>query len=196
MIINRAQLLKILPAAGMPGRADVFLDPLNAHMALGGIDTAARAAAFIAQIGHESGQLYYTRELWGPTAAQARYEGREDLGNTVKGDGKKFMGRGLIQITGRENYGAYSLHRYGDLRLLDTPSLLEDPDDAVGSAVWFWNTRGLSGLADVGNFKRITKLINGGTNGAAEREEFYRRALAVLSPAQPHTPDGRKPNVS
>lgn len=180
MIVTREQLLKILPASGMPGRADIFLDPLNAHMALGGIDTPARAAAFIAQIGHESGQFYYTRELWGPTASQSRYEGRADLGNTINGDGKKFMGRGLIQLTGRANYSKYSMYRYGDLRLLGTPSLVEEPDDAVGSAVWFWNTHGLSALADKGDFLKITKKINGGTNGLKEREEFYHRGLAVL----------------
>ena len=65
-----------------------------------------RVAAFIAQIGHESGQLVYAREIWGPTPAQAKYEGRKDLGNTVPGDGFKYRGRGLIQITGRANYAA------------------------------------------------------------------------------------------
>lgn len=178
MIVTRAQLLTILPAAAK--RVDKFLDPLNAHMALGGVDTPERAPAFIAQIGHESGQFQYVRELWGPTPTQARYEGRADLGNVKKGDGKKFMGRGLIQVTGRDNYALCSDALFNDLRLLDTPELLEEPEYAIASAIWFWNRHGLSAHADLGNFRRITKIINGGTNGLAEREEFYHRGLAAL----------------
>ena len=84
-----------------------------------------RVAAFIAQIGHESGQLKYVKEIWGPTAAQARYEGRADLGNTVAGDGSKYRGRGLIQITGRANYKACG--EALSLDLTNYPELLEKP---------------------------------------------------------------------
>lgn len=178
MIVTRAQLVAILPLAGK--RADTYLDPLNAHMALGAIDEPSVVAAFIAQVGHESGQFHHAREIWGPTAQQSGYEGRVDLGNIKKGDGKRFMGRGLIQLTGRDNYAAYSLFRYGDLRLWETPEIVEQPDDAVGAAVWFWNSRELTPVARAGNFRRVTKRINGGTNGQPEREEFYRRALCVL----------------
>lgn len=100
--ITANQLAKCL---GIPlDRAQVWAHPLNAAMQRYGIDTKARQAAFLAQIGHESGRLRYVRELWGPTPAQRRYEGRKDLGNTQPGDGKRFMGRGLIQVTGRANY--------------------------------------------------------------------------------------------
>jgi putative chitinase len=85
-------------------RAQRFAPALSAAMAFYGIDTPARQAAFLSQIGHESGGLQWVREIWGPTAAQRRYEGRLDLGNVQRGDGKRFMGRGFIQTTGRANY--------------------------------------------------------------------------------------------
>ena len=138
-----------------------------------------RVAAFIAQIGHESGQLKYVKEIWGPTAAQARYEGRKDLGNTVAGDGSKYRGRGLIQITGRANYMACS-EELG-LDLIKQPELLEKPQHACMSAAWFWATKGLSTLADAGQFDKITQRINGGQTGAADRQSLYARALKVLA---------------
>ncbi|WP_456027277.1 glycoside hydrolase family 19 protein, partial [Pseudomonas capeferrum] len=104
MPITEQHLLKILPNAGR--QAGVFVPALNTAMNRYGIVGTARVAAFIAQVGHESGQLRYVREIWGPTAQQLTYEGRADLGNTVKGDGSKYHGRGLIQITGRANYAA------------------------------------------------------------------------------------------
>lgn len=104
MPITEQQLLQILPNAGR--QAGVFVTALNVAMSRYAIVTPLRIAAFIAQVDHESGQLRYVREIWGPTAQQAGYEGRADLGNTVKGDGSKYRGRGLIQITGRANYVA------------------------------------------------------------------------------------------
>ena len=104
MSITALQLLQILPSAGQV--AGVFVPVLNTAMSRYQIVGVKRVAAFIAQIGHESGQLKYVKEIWGPTAAQAKYEGRQDLGNTVAGDGSKYRGRGLIQITGRANYAA------------------------------------------------------------------------------------------
>jgi len=133
----------------------------------------------IAQIGHESGQLKYVKEIWGPTAAQAKYEGRKDLGNTVAGDGSKYRGRGLVQITGRANYMACG-EGLG-LDLVKQPELLEKPQHACMSAAWFWATKGLSTLADAGQFDKITQRINGGQNGAADRQALYARALKVLA---------------
>ena len=177
MSITPQQLLQILPSAGPV--AGVFVPLLNAAMVHYQIIGPKRVAAFIAQIGHESGQLKYVKEIWGPTAAQARYEGRKDLGNTVAGDGSKYRGRGLIQITGRANYMACG-EGLG-LDLIKQPELLEKPQHACMSAAWFWATKGLSTLADAGQFDKITQRINGGQNGAADRQALYARALKVLA---------------
>ena len=177
MPITVQQLLQILPNAGQV--AGVFVPVLNAAMNRYQIVGAKRIAAFLAQIGHESGQLKYVKEIWGPTKAQARYEGRADLGNTVAGDGSKYRGRGLIQITGRANYKACG--EALALDLINEPELLEKPQHACMSAAWFWASRGLSTLADAGQFDKITQRINGGQNGAADRQALYAQALKVLA---------------
>ncbi|QJP08416.1 glycoside hydrolase family 19 protein [Pseudomonas multiresinivorans] len=177
MPITEAQLLRIYPNASQ--RAGVFVPALNRAMARYQINTPARQAAFLAQIGHESMQFKRTREIWGPTPAQSRYEGRKDLGNTQPGDGKRYMGRGLIQITGRENY-----RRTGaalGVPLLDKPELLEQPEWSAASAAWWWKNRGLNELADAGEFEQITRSINGGLNGQRERLELWARAKEVLA---------------
>ena len=176
MPITVQQLLLILPNAGQV--AGVYVPVLNTAMNRYQIVGAKRVAAFIAQIGHESGQLKYVKEIWGPTAAQTRYEGRADLGNTQPGDGSKYRGRGLIQITGRANYKACG-EALG-LDLINQPELLEKPQHACMSAAWFWATKGLSTLADEGKFETITRRINGGLNGLADRQMLYARALKVL----------------
>ena len=176
MSITTQQLLQILPSAGQ--LAGVFVSVLNTAMNRYQIVGQKRVAAFIAQIGHESGQLKYVKEIWGPTAAQARYEGRADLGNTHLGDGSKFRGRGLIQITGRANYKACG-EALG-LDLINQPELLEKPQHACTSAAWFWAIRGLNTLADAGQFETISRRINGGLNGLADRQMLYARALKVL----------------
>ena len=177
MPITEQQLLKILPNAGR--QAGVFVSVLNTAMNRYGIVGTPRAAAFIAQVGHESGQLQWVREIWGPTAQQAGYEGRADLGNTVPGDGSKYRGRGLIQITGRANYATCG--EAMGLDLINNPQLLEQPQYAAMSAAWFWSTRGLNTLADQGQFVKITRRINGGLTGQDDRQALYDKALKVLA---------------
>jgi putative chitinase len=177
MPITAQQLLQILPNAG--AKAGVFVPVLNTAMQRYQIVGSKRVAAFIAQIGHESGQLVYVREMWGPTAQQAKYEGRKNLGNTVAGDGFKYRGRGLIQITGRANY--ISCGEALDLDLINLPELLEQPKYACLSAAWFWATNGLNTLADADKFEAITRRINGGLNGKADRLKLWGKATAVLA---------------
>jgi putative chitinase len=171
--MTASDLLAIMPFA--KARIGTFLDPLNAAMGEFDINTPARQAAFLAQVGHESGQLRYVREL----ASGQAYEGRKDLGNTEPGDGVRFKGRGLIQVTGRANYltCGQALH----LDLIERPELLEEPLHACRSAAWFWKSRGLNELADVGDFMRITRRINGGTNGMADRQALYIVAKEILA---------------
>lgn len=177
MPITQQQLLHILPNART--QAGVFVSALNTAMQHYQIVGPKRTAAFIAQIGHESGQLRYVREIWGPTAAQLGYEGREDLGNTVPGDGRKYCGRGLIQITGRANYAKCG--KALGLDLITHPELLELPQHAAMSAAWFWKQKGLNDLADRDQFNTITRRINGGLNGLPDRLEIWGRARAVLA---------------
>ena len=146
-------------------------------------------AAFIAQIGHESGQFRYVREL-GNDQYLSKYDTgslAKRLGNTPEadGDGQKYRGRGLIQITGRANYltcgEALALDLLNQPELLELLELLEKPQHACMSAAWYWASKGLNTLADTGQFDKITQRINGGQNGAADRQALYARALKVLA---------------
>lgn len=176
----RSELLAALPCG--PRAADVWIGPISSACHEWEINTPLRMAAFLAQVGHETSCFQFLHELWGPTPAQLHYEGNADLGNTQPGDGRRFLGRGLIQVTGRANYSACSLALFDDLRLVTRPELLEDPTNASRSAGWFWKAHGLNELADAGNFLRITKVINGGTNGLQERQKLYARALQAIAP--------------
>lgn len=160
-------------------RATEHLPHIEAAMAEYEIDTPERQAAFLAQIGHESGGLHWLVELWGPTPAQERYEWRNALGNTQAGDGSRYRGRGLIQITGRANYAQAGQALGADL--LRNPELLGQSPLAEKSAAWFWKSRGCNELADAGDFERITKVINGGLNGYAERLSLWRDATEVFA---------------
>lgn len=175
-MITLEQLAKIMRYAE-PARVALYLVPLNDAMTEYEINTPRRQAAFLAQLAHESGCLRYVREL----ASGAAYEYRKDLGNTMAGDGKRYKGRGLIQITGRNNYRLCSLALYGQAEtLLAKPELLESVTPACRSAAWFWQSNKLNALADENDFTRITLRINGGQNGAADRMIHYQRAREVL----------------
>ena len=194
MILTREQLLKIMPNARP--RVDRFLGPLLATFAEFEINTPARLGMFLAQIAHESAELKYVREI---ASGQAYDTGRlaDRLGNTPEadGDGQRYKGRGLIQITGTRNY---RLCGEGlGLDLLAQPDLLETPDLACRSAGWFWVTGAglnlspaaqqhcpkgcnLNDIADRGDFLAVTYAVNGGTNGLEDREKYYARAQAAL----------------
>lgn len=175
MLIDASELTSIMPNAGR--RIPIFLPHLSEAMYEFGITSGERMAAFLAQIAHESGELRYVREL----ASGEAYEGRADLGNTEAGDGVKFRGRGLIQLTGRRN--VQDISDFFGIDFVSDPSLLETPEWACRSAGWFWASRKLNVLADFNdeeNFKLITKRINGGLNGWADRLKYWNRARRVL----------------
>ncbi len=184
-----------------------YVDPLNVvgeHFGL--FENPKRMAAFLAQIAHESGGFNFTKEglnysaqalnktfrKYFPTIASAQpyarqpakiankvYANRMGNGPESSGDGFKFCGRGLIQLTGRTNYTklATSLGKSLD----DTIAYLETPEGAVASAGWFWDVNKLSIYADKGDFVGLTRRINGGINGLADRQHHYQIALKALS---------------
>ena len=176
--MNAALLRVVMPNAG--ARADTFATWLGTYMPEFEIVGRLREAAFLATIAEESGELLYTRELWGPTAAQEGYEGRTDLGNTQAGDGFRYRGRGLIQITGRSNYQA-AQDALGQ-PYVDDPDLLHAPAEASRSACWWWQAHGCNELADIPDFKAVTRRVNGGLTHFDRREAYYNRALAALQP--------------
>lgn len=150
-----------------------YWQALADKMPANGIDTHLRVAHFLAQVGHESGELRYCEEI----ATGDAYEGRKDLGNSETGDGRRFKGRGLIQLTGRSNYVAYSTARGIDYTSDEGASVIAtDPDTAVDVACWFWTTHNLNELADKDDVTSITKRINGGLNGFEDRKAKLLRA--------------------
>jgi len=155
-------------------RLELFYPFLIKYMTQYEIDSKGRISAFIAQVLHESGGFRYTSEI----ASGKAYENRKDLGNAKAGDGVRFKGRGLIQITGRSNYAKISVSTGIDF--LNHPELLETIENATMSACWWWNSRGLNKYADLGKFNDITKIINGGYNGMEERQKYYDLARKVL----------------
>jgi putative chitinase len=170
-------------------RAAMWIDPIRAAMPVFEIYTLPRIGMFLANVGHESGRLMFSREIWGPSPAQLGYEGRADLGNTQPGDGKRFMGRGLIQITGRANYRAA---RDGMAKYLPNvpdfecmPELLEMMAWAAYSAAWFWMAHGCNQAADAGDFDGVSDRINRGHKTAREGDSNgYAERLANWTVAQ------------
>jgi len=175
-----AALLAYVAARVAPTSTMVALAPgFVAHMAPYEIDASpARLANFLGQTCHESGGYQWLREIWGPTAAQKAYEGNALLGNSQPGDGFRFLGRGLIQLTGRANYAAMA--QAIGLDLVGTPTLAELPPNAVWTACQFWKARGLNALADQDLGDTITTRINGGANGRAQRRALTARAMQIL----------------
>lgn len=166
------------------GEAKQLARDLAQAMVEHGITNRRRAAMFIAQTAHESVGYRFTEEI----ASGAEYEGRKDLGNTHPGDGVRFKGRGFIQITGRNNYAAIS--RAFGVDFLAHPERLGEGRFAAKSAAWWWEAHGLNELADSRDFIAVTKRINGGINGLASRQSYYRRARPV---ARFLVPKRRKP---
>jgi predicted chitinase len=185
-MLTDSDLQQIMPKLPQAKR-QLYLPFLNKVMEIYEIDTPLRASAFLAQIAHESAELRFMEEIWGPTAQQKRYDPPTDLakrlGNLQPGDGFRYRGRGPIQITGRANY-----KKYGDLLgvdLVGNPDLASTPQYAFSTAALFWKTNGLNELADVQDFITITRRINGGLNGLQDRQKYYAIAKNVLGADEP-----------
>lgn len=153
--------------------ARALADALGPAMAKFHINTSKRAAHFIAQLAHESGEFRWREEL----ASGAAYEGRRDLGNTHPGDGRRYKGRSFIQITGRANYQAVS--RALGVDFVARPTKLAERKYAALAAAWWWYTHGCNALADRDSVLDVTRRINGGYNGLTDRKKYLRRAKLV-----------------
>lgn len=168
--------LKYIYLESSPANRKKYLPYISHYAETYGVNDRIHFAGFLAQVGHESGQLRYVEEI----ASGRAYEGRKDLGNTFKGDGVRFKGRGLIQITGRANYA--SLSKDTGIDFVANPENLTNPDYAVMSAFWYWNRHNLNRYATEKeeDFKTLTRRINGGLNGYADRLKLWNRAKTIL----------------
>ena len=170
-------------ARAMGGTADyaALVGPMNQAMIAANITTPRRAAMWCAQIGHESVGLRYMEEI----ASGAAYEGRADLGNTQPGDGRRYKGRGPIQLTGRNNYRAFTRWaRSAGHTTLDfeaQPHIVSQPRWGFLAASWYWTQARpqINAMADAGDIIGVTRAINGGTNGLDDRRARYARCLAL-----------------
>ncbi len=176
MILTRDLMIHVMPHSGQ--FLEMYFSFLLGAMESYLVDQPLEVAAFLATLAEESGELRYSRELWGPTTAQLKYEGSAKLGNTQPGDGERFKGRGLIQVSGRANYAA--IGKLMDLRLTEKPELLAEPVYAAYSAAVFWWDRRIEQHANRGDFTRVTRLVNGGLTNMERREIYYRRACTAL----------------
>lgn len=163
-----------------------FIAGLNAFGARAGLDKPQSLAQYVAQMAHETQSFRYDREVWDGKGAQARYDTRTDLGNTaaVDGDGYKYRGRTGTQITGKTNYRLFTEWA----RKLDplAPDFVADPDAANTDPweglgpIWYWDANRIYRYAEAGNNEMVTRTINGGLNGYADRLRLYDRAALVL----------------
>ena len=200
MMITSEQLSKL-------GIDQKWLQPLNDTFAKFEINTPARMASFLGQCKHESGNFTHLEENLNYSAvrlnqifpnrftlakaqdcvmkgkqaiAEGMYGHRADLGNNKDGDGGLFFGRGVIQLTGRANYTSFA-NAIGNDEIVNNPSLVATPEFACLSAGWFWSTRKLNDLADKADYDLMTKRINGGVLGLAERKANIQKALEILA---------------
>lgn len=183
-----------------------WLDSLNKFLPVNSITTAPRIAAFLAQTGIESGEytelqedLYYSADrllqvfpshFTAATAplyannpqklANCIYANRYGNGDEASGDGYKYRGRGIIQVTFKGNYESFSQFTFKNDSAVTNPDLLLTTDGAIQSACWYWTSHNLNTYADANNFTEITILINGGTNDIAQRKALYNKALQIL----------------
>lgn len=182
-------------------QAKVWATSLDEAVKFAELNTDNRIADFLAQIGHESGRLRYTAEIWGPTAQQVRYErdfryawtGKRgtknalafNLGNQYLGDGSKYRGHGFIQVTGRTNTSGCTVRLRKALGasvpdFVAVPARLREPYWAAISAADFWRNRNLNAYSDSGDFAGQTRRINGGYNGIADRQALRTQFLILM----------------
>lgn len=206
LIVNDSQLKEMMPHAKKED-IDFYLDALNRQLNIYKINTPLRQAHFLAQIAHESGAFRYKSENLNYSAKALRtvfgkyfksdelaqecarkpevianyvYANRMGNKDTNSGDGWKYRGRGLIQLTGQDNY--HQCSQFLNKDLINEPDLLtQDPDIAVAAACWYWDKHKLNNYADQDDLKTITKKINGGFNGLEDRNNYLNKAKKIFN---------------
>ncbi len=176
-MITEDQFSKIIDRMSYAPKQKDVVEALNIGMKEADINTPLRTSMFVAQVLFETGGLKWFVEL-GTREYFVRYKGRTDLGNTEKGDEYKFRGRGLLQITGRFNYGEAG-EALG-LDLISFPDLAAELIPGARIAGWFWKKYHLNFPSDTRDIKKVTRVINGGYNGLQERINWYKKAREVL----------------
>jgi putative chitinase len=171
-----ASSFSAIMANGDKATLQLYFPLLQSRLPQYQISTPLRIAHFLAQLGHESLSLTYSEEL----SSGEVYESRKDLGNTNAGDGKRFKGRGFIQLTGRANYEAYAKETGLNLMRSGNESLLGKYPHALDVSLWFWKRQKLNGLADKDDLRGITRRVNGGYNGLPDRQRYLDRAKYFL----------------
>ena len=169
MVLTSTQILQIAPKAKNPSD---LVRCINQWAPVFCIHTPLRMAHFLAQCAHETAGFTHMAEM----ASGAAYENNAVLGNTQPGDGRRFKGRGLLQLTARANYQAYAPSRFCNGDLMSQPEWLEKFPGAVKSAMWYWWSRSLNTFADRDDVLTITRRINGGTNGLKQRRAYLAQA--------------------
>lgn len=173
--VTRERLLRLAPSANaaiVAGIAERFDALAGEHE----LTTRLRICHFLAQAAHET-DGFRTLEEYGGPAYFIRYEGRRDLGNTQAGDGIRYHGRGIFQLTGRANY-----RRFGQILGIDLeaePERAKEPATSLRVAFAYWAERAINPAADADEIKHVTKLINGGHNGLAERARYLTKAKQI-----------------
>jgi putative chitinase len=168
------EMIMIIAPRAKKSLVESIVPFLNQYMPRYEVTTHLRVAHFIAQCAHESDSFKTMREY----ASGKAYEGRKDLGNVHKGDGVRFRGRGIIQLTGRYNYR--QMGEKLDLELERNPQLAESPEIAVLTALEYWKSRNINHWADLNSVVQVTKKINGGTNGLRDRKFYLKRARLAI----------------
>lgn len=175
-IIGRGTLAALFMRFGAgQERAQELALSANVHFPAAGIlDTPLRLTHFMAQLAHESGGFRYMEEI----ASGAAYEGRANLGNVQPGDGKRYKGRGPLQLTGRANYREYG--RALGIDFESHPEIVALPSVGLMVACRYWTEKKLNALADADHIEAITRRVNGGLNGLADRKGYLTKAKGLV----------------
>lgn len=178
-MITEPQLARIFPSSSKSRRNGYMRGIQTAIQLTHAGETVNRTAGLLATIAVETGELKWLEEIWGPTMAQRSYVGR--MGNRTLAEAKRYKGRGFVMLTGRENYEAASKSDIVNCReLVNCPSWAANPFPSGKILAWYWLTRDINEMCDLGHWQDVRRAVNGGLNGYAPFLACVKRAISVL----------------